>query len=239
MRIAPLAMLTFAATPATAQALDVDLSVEATNDVRARGLSDSAGKAALDATAGLNITPALRVQASATTLRDSRRHAGSELGIDLVARYTAAAGPITLSAGATGHGFLNRSSQNYVELDGRASYLLGPATLALGSSYAPRQGAIGGDNLYLDATVDVGIPGTPLTVYGGAGHSSGAARDIRATRLRPDGRYWDYHLGAEYVNGACAAGLRLTDTSIGAASAGPYTDRHLGRRLGVYVRLNL
>src|SRR3546814_5275108 len=77
---------------------------------------------------------------------------------------------------------------------------------------APRQSSIGGDNLYLSASAAMGLPGTPLTVSARIGRSSGDARDpARAARLRPDGTYWDYGIGVDYMKGRWFAGLRYAD----------------------------
>ncbi|WP_204283871.1 TorF family putative porin, partial [Klebsiella pneumoniae] len=65
--------------------------------------------------------------------------------------------------------------------------------------YAPSQSAIGGDNLYLFASANAGIPATPLSASATLGHSTGSTDDpVRAARLRPLGDYTDWRLGMEY-----------------------------------------
>lgn len=218
-----------------------DLSVGVSSDDRRRGLSWSDGKAALDAALYVPLGDAVTLGARAATLRGSRRHGGADAGIDLSAGYHTDAGPWRLSAGAAGHVFPGEGRLNYAEIEGDVGFLIGPAQLGLHVGYAPPQGAIGGDNLYLGAGADIAVPGTPFTLIGGLGRSSGSIDNpVRVMRLRPGGSYWDYRLAVEHVLGPLAAGLRYTDTSIGRVPAGgPYVDPHHGARVAAYLRLSL
>jgi hypothetical protein len=109
-----------------------------------------------------------------------------------------------------------------------------------GADYAPSQSAIGGDNLYLHAGAQAGIPGTPWTVLAGVGHSTGKTEDaFRAARLRPGGDYSDWRVGVEHVTGPVTLGLDYvgTDVSERAASAFALADaRHSGDRIVGRVR---
>lgn len=235
-------MMTATTGEAMAQAiLSPSAAIEIGTDQRRRGLSWTDGAAAVDVSGFLPIGDSLSVSAAATTLRGSARHGGADFGVDLAARYQQDFGGWRLSGGVLGHLFIDRSSLNYVELEGRASYLIGPAQIGLTAAYAPSQNAIGGDNLYLATDASVAVPGMPLSINGGVGHSSGDVDDpIRARRLRPGGSYWDYRIGMEYVAGDYITGLRYSRTS-GADANGPspFLDRHAGARLVGYVRLEL
>lgn len=215
------------------------MSVEVTSDQRRRGLSWSDGKAAIEGRAALATSVGVELGVDISTLRESRRHGGADAVLDLSARYGRDLDGWRLSAGVTGHVFPGASGQGYVELDGRIGYEIGPVQLSVGASYAPPQDAIGGDNLYLSLGANAGVPGTPLTVHGHVGRSSGGIDDVlRARRLRPDNRYWDYSIGADYQIGPFAAGLRYTDTNIDAADpALPFMDRHTGSRLTGSLRV--
>lgn len=244
MRIRPVlfAFLFLAPASAGAQGLPVpSVGVEATTDDRRRGLSWSDGRATIVADASVPIGD-FRIDVAAAGLRDSRRHGGADLGIDAGARWTTEAAGWRLHAGGVGHFFVEGSGLNYAEIQAGAAYSLGPASLDLAGSYAPSQDAIGGDNLYLSAGLNAGIPATPFTIFAGVGRTMGGDDgDARARRLRPDGDYWDYRLGAEYVLGPATAGARLTTTSIDPdrVPAGRYTDRHLGTVLAGYLRLGI
>lgn len=195
-------------------------SVEAVSDERRRGLSWSDGDPALRASVSVPVADALALDATAVSLRGSRRHGGADAVVDLRAGYTRQSGAWTLSADATYHLFPGASGQGYAELGATAGFLIGPASIGAFARYAPRQGAIGGDNLYLGGEASLGVPGTPFTVSGHVGRSSGSVRDpVRAWRLRPGGRYWDHGVALDYRKGRWLASLRYADSSIDSAAA--------------------
>jgi hypothetical protein len=224
--------------PVAAQGLVTpSASIEATTDDRRRGLGWSGGGATLIVDAAVPIGEHFQIDAAAG-LRGSRRHGGADLGVDAGARWLGEVAGWRLRAGGVGHVF-DRGGLTYGEAQAGAAYSLGPATLDLAAAYAPTQRAIGGDNLYLSAGLDAGIPATPVTLYAGVGRTIGGSNgDPRARRLRPDGDYWDYRLGADYVLGPATAGLRLTLTSIDEdrVPRGAFTDRNVGEVLSGYVR---
>lgn len=226
-----------------AQSASPSLSVEATTDLRERGLSWSDGKAAMSLDATLPVSQSVSVDLGAASLRDSARHGGADLGLSVAPEVSLlSTGGWTLSAGATGHVFVGGSGLSYGELNSTLAYAIGPAQLSFGASFAPSQKAIGGSDLYLEGNATVGIPGTALTLYGGGGYSTGSTRDTalaaeRVRRLRPEGSYWDYYLGLEHQMDRLALGLRFTGTSIGDDLApNRYIDRDTGSRLAAYLR---
>jgi hypothetical protein len=225
---------------AHAQSAAPTVSFEAETDHRERGLSWSDGKAAIGASASVPLTYDLGIDLDAVTLRDSARHGGADLGLTLAPRYTLRSGGWDFTAGLRGNVFVGRSGTSFVELTGEVARTLGPAQLVVGAAFAPSQDAIGGSNLYLDAQLSASIPGTPVTLYGGLGHTSGTFNgDPRVARLRPGGDYLDHHLGVEYTDANLAAGLRYSGTSIGADEVDPpsrWTDRHYGSRIMAYLR---
>lgn len=216
------------------------ISFEAETDHRERGLSWSDGKAALGASASVPLGYDTALDLDALTLRNSARHGGAEAVLTLAPRHTLHSGGWDFTAGLRGNVFIGRAGTTYGEVTGEIARTLGPAQLVLGASYAPSQDAIGGSNLYLDAQLSASIPGTPVTLYGGLGHSSGTQRDDpRAARLRPGGNYLDHHLGAEYTQAAFSVGLRYSGTSIGRGELDPlsrWVDRDYGSRVVAYVR---
>lgn len=233
-RVLLAAVLAVPAAPAMAQSL----AVEASTDARVRGLSWSDGRPALAAAGSLPLGE-WRLDARATSLRGSRRHDGADVGVDTALRYTRDLGGWRATAGVVHHAFLDRAGSNYVELEGSAGYLIGPLDLALTAAWAPSQRAIGGDNLYLRAGAMAGVPGTPWTVFGHVGRSLGPDESERATRLRPDGDYTDWRLGAERVAGPLTLGVQLTGTSIdGPVPPMRFTDRHVGTRLAATARVD-
>lgn len=216
------------------------ITLEAETDHRERGLSWSDGKPSVGASADVPLTYDLSLGLDALALRDRARHGGAKALVRVAPRYTLRSGGWDLTAGLRGNVFLGRSGTSYGEVTGDVSRTLGPAQMTMGVAYAPPQAAIGGSNLYVDATLSASIPGTPMTLYGGLGHSSGSTRDDpRAARLRPGGDYLDHHFGAEYARDRLAVGVRYSGTSIGRNEldlASRWTDRHVGSRIVGYVR---
>lgn len=222
------------ATAAPQDSTDLRFALEASSDERVRGLSWSEGRAALGVSARVGLASGLSAEAAAMTLRGSARHGGADGLVRLGAGYDFDLGGWRLGAGARGYLFAGGiGGLSYAELEARAGYSLGPAALRAALRYAPLQDAIGGSNLHAALDADLGVPGTPFTLYAGVGHSNGAVRDpLRAQRLRPGGSYWDWSLGGEWVSGPVVVGARYTDTSVPEAAA-----RHAGSRLSGYVRL--
>jgi hypothetical protein len=218
------------AIPAQAQPiLGTQVALEGVTDQRERGLSWSDGRPTVSLGVSIPAGEALAFDLDALALRDSARHGGAEAALRIAPRYTLANGGFAFSAGARGNIFAGRSGMSYGEVTGEAAYTLGPARLVAGVDYAPAQKAIGGSNLHVEAQAFVGIPGLPVSVYGGVGHTTGStregARGLRAARLRPGGDYTDYHLGIEHTISSLAVGVRYSDTSI-----------DTGSRVAAYIR---
>lgn len=194
--------------------------MEAASDERRRGLSWSDGDPVLRGTVSVPVAQGLSLDGAATTLWGSNRHGGADAALDLGATYARDLGGIRLTAEGRYHLFPGADHQGYGEIGAIAGFTLGPANLDLGARYAPRQSAIGGDNLYLSASPAVAIPGTPFTLSGHVGRSSGDVRNpLRAARLRPDGSYWDHGVALDWYKGRWSAGLRYADTDIKATNS--------------------
>jgi len=218
------------------------IAVEATTDLRERGLSWSDGKGAVAVSASVPVTYDLVFDLEAATLRDSARHGGADVGLTFAPQYRLTSGGWGFNAGVRGNVFVGRSGMSYVELTGQVDHTIGPARLLAAVDFAPSQDAIGGRNLHVELQASAGIPGVPVTVYGGVGHTTGPSNDRERTwRLRPGGDYTDYHLGIEHSRSTLTFGLRYSDTSIGADDVNPavrYYDRHYGARLLAYARIS-
>ena len=224
-----------AAMPAAAQMLPVSGSVEVATDERRRGLSWSEGKVAPAASLSLQLPSGFNIGARVTGLRGSARADGADAVIDGSVGYG-----MDLASGLRGEGFVMyhaftgaRGHMDYVEGGLGLSYQLGPAQVGADARYAPSQGAIGGDNLYVSARAELGLPATPLTFRASVGHSSGSVDDpLRAARLRPGGSYSDWLVGVRSVAGPLTIGLDYSGTDVGRTVASPYADaRNTGDRV--------
>lgn len=216
------------AAPAMAQdSASPTFFVEAASDERRRGLSWSDGAPAVRAGASIMVGGRMTIDARATTLWGGRRHGDADAVVDLSARYARITGPWRLEGEAAYHLFPGASDMGFGEIGATAAYMIGPASLDIFARYAPRQSAIGGDNLYVGSGLSVGIPATSWTVSAHIGRSSGDADNpARAARLRPDGAYWDHGVAVDYYRPNWSAGLRYANSSMDRAAA-----RHAGASL--------
>ena len=205
------ALLIAAAAPAAA----ASLGIEASTDLRRRGLSWSDGKPAIEAWASVPVTGGLSVEAGAATLRNSARHGGADLLAEAALRYTRQSGAFSWWADVQGLGFIGASGQSYGQLRTGAAFGIGPVQLAATASWAPPQAAIGGSNAYIGGSINLGIPATPLTLRASVGHATGTDDGSgRSNRLRPGGDYSDVRIDADYVLGAVTLGATFTTTTI-------------------------
>jgi len=122
-------------------------------------------------------------------------------------------GPIGVTGYPTFDGYTDYDT-DVIEFYGSLGVEVGPAGLTLGIAYAPKQDSLGGDdNLYLYGDVEVGIPGTPLSLTGHLGYTDGA---LGVTTL--DAKAWDYSIGASVT---VLGGLSLGVAYVGVEHDGP------------------
>lgn len=206
----------FSAGPARAQyADDLTASIGVASDERRQGLSWSDGDPVVRGRLSVPVYEGLSLDGATVALWGSDRHDGAAAVVDVGPSYVRQIGAWRLTADARYHLFVGASGQGYGEIGAGAGFLVGPISVDLMGSYAPRQTSIGGDNLHLSASAFVGVPGTPLTMSAWVGRSSGDVRNpAKAARLRPDGTYWDHGVGVDYLKGCWSAGLRYVNSSI-------------------------
>jgi hypothetical protein len=226
------ALLLAAAAPAAA----ASFGVEATSDLRRRGISWSDGRPTIEVYGSVPVVGGLSVEAGAAALRDSRRHGGAKAMAEASLRYTHQQGPWRLWGEAQGHGFAGGAAgQGYAELRAGTALGLGPAQLSLQGAWVPPQNAIGGANLYFGGQVSVGVVGTPLTLSAAAGRSTGNDDGSgRSARLRPGGDYTDVRIDADYVRGPLSLGVSFTATTIDSDQA---TDPNFADDVGSRILL--
>jgi hypothetical protein len=228
-------------TPVLAQS-SLSAGVEAASDEARRGLSWSGGRAVGSADVTVGSGP---VDASArlVTLRGSTRHGDADAVADLALGAEWDVGAIRLRPAATAHLFAGaRGKMDYFELGTSGSVTYGPMQVIGGVTFAPPQDAIGGSNLFIHASANAGVPGTPFTVVADLGHSSGSVDDpLRSQRLRPGGAYANWRIGIERRRGPLTLAVDYIGTDISRTDAGaPFADaRHTGDRVIGRARLEL
>ena len=210
-RLAVVLAMMVGTTPAAA----ASLNAEASTDMRRRGLGWSDGRAAVELWGSVPITNGFSVEAGAATLRSSARHGGADLLGEAAVRLTRQSGAWTLWGEVQGVGFTGASHQNYAQLRAGGALGIGPVQVSVQTAFAPPQSAIGGSNLYVAGRASVGIPGTPVTLAAGMGHSTGSDDGSgRSQRLRPGGDYSDFRLDIDYVVSGITLGASATTTTI-------------------------
>ena len=123
-------------------------------------------------------------------------------------------------------------------------YTIGPVATKVGVNYAwsGQKGLVGkDDNTYVYGQAGVGIPGTPVTLTGHVGYTSGSLGLVNLDAH--DRNYWDWSLNAEAVGGPLKMGVTYLDTDVTDAyvpALGGRFDRKLGRGSTVlgYVGFN-
>lgn len=222
-------------------AQSVDAGVEASTDEVRRGLSWSDGEisASADALVGFG---GFDASARVSMLRKSDRHANADVVADLALGRDWDLSGFTVRTEAIGHVFGGAdASMDYVELGLGARYSIGPLQVGAGAFYAPSQDAIGGDNLYLRASANFGVPALPVSLSASVGHTTGDTKDARSARLRPLGDYTDWKLGVEYNQFPFTIGVDYagTDVDTSRVALSPYADlKHAGDRVVGRVRLS-
>lgn len=236
-----LACSTLATTPALAQddapAAQSDLTVTGNvslvTDYRFRGVSLSGGDPAIQGGITLNHSSGFYVGAWSSSLQSTPVYGGQEL--DIFGGWTGeVASGLTLDAGLLYYLYPNGhlGDANYWEPYVSLSGSLGPARLKVGAAYDWKQKGLldnagnKADNLYVYGNLDVGVPGTPLTVSGHIGYTDGVLSPCyycAGTATFNDKTGWDYSIGASAtVFGPLSAGISYTGVS--GASVNDYTD---------------
>ncbi len=236
-----LACSTLATTPALAQddapAAQSDLTVTGNvslvTDYRFRGVSLSGGDPAIQGGITLNHSSGFYIGTWSSSLQSTPVYGGQEL--DIFGGWTGkVASGLTLDAGLLYYVYPNGhlGDANYWEPYVSLSGSLGPAKLKVGAAYDWKQKGLldnagnKADNLYVYGNLDVGVPGTPLTVSGHIGYTDGVLSPCyycAGTGTFNDKTGWDYSIGASAtIFGPLTAGISYIGVS--GASVNDYTD---------------
>lgn len=233
------ALLVLTAAPAFAQDEDVKPitvsgSVSLVTDYRYRGVSQSDEKMAIQG--GLTVTHETGIYAGfwASNLAGWGTFGGPNLELDLIGGVKKTFGGATVDVGVTWYMYPGGASNtDFAEPYAKVSGSFGPVTALAGVAYAPKQRALGNwsntpqsaigsshDNLYIWGDLSSGIPGTPVTLKGHVGYSSGnPGLGPNGTSVAPTGKYWDFLVGADVAVGPVVLGVAYVNTSITTADS--------------------
>ena len=166
----------FAAAPAFAEdtpAIKVTGSTTLATEYRLRGISQTDGDPAVQGGITVTTAPGIYVGTWASNLAGYGDFGGSHMELDLIAGYSHSFGPATLDGGVVYYVYPGTTGTDYFELYGSVSGKVGPVNAKLGTYWAPKQSHIGGHNIWVYTDLGLPIDGTPLTLKGHVGYSSG------------------------------------------------------------------
>jgi uncharacterized protein (TIGR02001 family) len=230
------------ATPALADdtampAFTVTGSATLVTDYRFRGVSQSAGDAAIQGSINLNHSSGLYVGFWSSSINFSNVGADPIFGgqeLDIYGGWTGNLGSnLTADVGLLYYVYPGGhvGTANFFEPYASLSTSFGPAKLKVGLNYAWSQNALfNDDNLYIYSNLDVAIPGSPITLSGHIGYQDGPLAGSYWSS--PDETTFDYSfggsvtvlghvsLGVAYIGSDAPSISGLTDgTVVGTLSA--------------------
>ncbi|QHL89681.1 hypothetical protein GVO57_01135 [Sphingomonas changnyeongensis] len=199
-------------------ALDLSAGVTLASDFRLRGLSLSNRRASIGATIDASHISGLHAQLRAASLSGPAAR-GADALVELAAGYRTMAGPVELDLGARYFAFAGSTgTTDVIEPYAALGYDIGPVSLSASAHYAPRQRTLAAgttgrerraDNLYLRAGLDLGVPGTPLTLAAHIGRDTGSGQLTLARR------YTEWGLGLRHSLGPLTLALDYADSNAG------------------------
>jgi uncharacterized protein (TIGR02001 family) len=198
------------------------------SDYRFRGLSQTNGSPAVQATVNVNHKSGLYVGTWASTI-DGGLDGSSPLltgygsvEVDLYGGFTRSFNGVGLDAGLLYYFYADGAdgvNTDFFEPYASLSYTIGPVAAKVGAAYA--WGGQDGlnfrpddkdDNLYVYGEGAIGIPTTPVTLKGHLGYTNGS---LGLVALNPaNDSYWDWSVTGESIAGPLKIGVSYVDTSV-------------------------
>jgi uncharacterized protein (TIGR02001 family) len=201
----------FAAAPAFAEdtpAIKVTGSTTLATEYRLRGISQTDGDPAVQGGITVTTAPGIYVGTWASNLAGYGDFGGSHMELDLIAGYSHSFGPATLDGGVVYYVYPGTTGTDYFELYGSVSGKVGPVNAKLGTYWAPKQSHIGGHNIWVYTDLGLPIDGTPLTLKGHVGYSSGNSGYTKGIDVV------DYAVGADLAYGPLTLNVSYVGTDV-------------------------
>lgn len=230
MRISTISLgaLLLAATAAPAFAQDtappkpftITGNVTLVSDYRFRGITQTNGDGAVQGTLNVNSSSGFYVGTFVSTIDDKVSLPGyGAAEVDLYGGFTKSLpSGIGFDAGLLYYYYPDGASganTDFFEPYASVSYALGPVSTKVGVNYAwsGQKGLIGKqDNTYVYGQAGVAVPGTPVTLTGHVGYTSGSLGYVNLAAN--DDNYLDWSLNAEAVGGPFKVGVTYLDTDV-------------------------
>lgn len=197
-------------------------SASVTTQYRLRGISQTDNRAAVQGSITVSHKSGVYVSTWASNLGGNGTWGGSNMELDLIAGFTKPVGGVTLDGGVVYYLYPGTSGHDYVEVYGSGSGKIGPVNAKLGVYWAPKQNKIGGHNVWVYTDLGLPISGTPITLKGHVGYSSGnsiytygkdivdysVGADVTWKNLTLNVSYVGTDLNAAFANANYGAGVR-------------------------------
>ena len=213
----------FAQDTAPPKPVTVTGNVTLVSDYRFRGITQSNGDGAAQATLNVNHSSGFYVGTFVSTIDDKVSlpgYGGAE--VDLYGGFTKTLkSGIGFDAGLLYYyypGGDKGANTDFFEPYASISYTIGPVAAKVGANYAwgGQKGLIDkDDNTYVYGQAGVAIPGTPVTLTGHVGYTKGSLGLVNLDA--GDDSYLDWSLNAEAVGGPVKVGVTYMDTDISSA----------------------
>ena len=197
------------ATPALAQdepAEDFTITGSATlaTQYRLRGISQTDNRAAVQGAITVAHKSGVYVGTWASNLAGFGSFGGSNMELDLIAGFSKPVGGVTLDGGVVYYVYPGTQGTDYVEIYASGSGKVGPVNAKLGLYWAPQQSNIGGHNVWVYTDLGLPISGTPITLKGHVGLSTGTSgytkgKDIVNYSVGADLTWKNLTLNVSYV----------------------------------------
>lgn len=179
---------------------EISGNVGLVSDYRFRGISYSDRDPAIQGGIDISHKSGFFVGTWASSVSD---YGGSSVELDLYGGYAGSVAGFDYTATFLGYVYPGGTDTNYYELKGTVSRTIGPAAIGLQLAWVPDQHNYPGDNVYMGASVDVGIPDTPVSLRAAIGRETGGYDEK-----------WDWELTASYaVGGPLTASVSYIDTN--------------------------
>ena len=220
------------------------------SDYRFRGVTQSNGEGAVQATINVNSAVGFYVGTWASTIDGSGKTpalAGyGDAEVDLYGGYTKTFKGFTVDGGLLYYYYPTHEkavirNTDFFEPYASVSYTIGPVSTKVGGNYAwgGQKGLAGfdvkggnDDNFYVYGEASVAVPKTPVTLKGHFGYSDGSLGSLNIGGSG-DNNYFDWSATAEAVGGPFKVGVTYLDTDIterrDIATGGHGFARNLGR----------
>ena len=204
----------FAAAPAFAQdetpAFKITGSATLATEYNLRGISQSDLDPAIQGGITVTSAPGIYVGTWASSLAGNGSWGGSNMELDVIAGYSTSVGPATLDGGVIYYVYPGTTGHDYFEIYGSVAGKVGPVNAKLGTYWAPPQtnitgiGPSKGNNIWVYTDLGLPIGGTPVTLKGHVGYSSGDSiytwgKDVVDWAVGADLAYGPLTLNVSYV----------------------------------------